>query len=82
MPQAQINTLFEQQQRIVQELSIIRDIVERLAHAQQVQPKPEMTRDEALDVLMGKLRESEESIANEGWMTVEESMALLGLAPV
>ena len=40
---------------------------------------PNMTADEAKAVLMSKLKEGEESVLTEGWMTVEESRALLGL---
>ena len=40
---------------------------------------PDMTAAEAKAVLMSKLKEGEESVRQEGWMTVEESKALLGL---
>lgn len=40
---------------------------------------PCMTVEDAKAVLMSKLREGEESVQKEGWMTVEESKALLGL---
>ena len=38
---------------------------------------PDMTIEEAKAILMSKLREGEESVENEGWMTVEESKSLL-----
>ena len=88
MSQAQINTMFELQQQMLKEFKImqelIRDLVEKFALMQQQhnESKPAMTRGEALGILMGKLKEGEDSATNEGWMTVEESMALLGLAPV
>jgi DNA-damage-inducible protein J len=40
---------------------------------------PEMTKDEALAILMSKIKEAEDSVEKEGWLTVEESKALLGL---
>ena len=40
---------------------------------------PDMTIEEAKAILMSKLKEGEESVQKEGWMTVEESKALLGL---
>jgi len=40
---------------------------------------PDMTVEEAKAILMSKLKEGEESVQKEGWMTVEESRAILGL---
>ncbi|MDR2201893.1 MAG: type II toxin-antitoxin system RelB/DinJ family antitoxin [Clostridiales bacterium] len=40
---------------------------------------PAMSKAEAQNILFEKIREAEESVANEGWMTVEESRAELGL---
>jgi len=40
---------------------------------------PNMTFEEAQAILMSKLKEGEDSVVNEGWMTVEASRALLGL---
>ena len=36
---------------------------------------PDMTVEEAKAVLMSELKKGEESVKNEGWMTVEESRA-------
>ena len=40
---------------------------------------PDMTVEEAKAILMSKLNEGDESVQNEGWMTIEESRARLGL---
>jgi addiction module RelB/DinJ family antitoxin len=40
---------------------------------------PDMTLDEAKAILIAKLKEGEDSVITEGWMTVEESKARLGL---
>ena len=40
---------------------------------------PKMTTEEAVEILMSKLKEAEDSVSEEGWMTVEESKTLLGL---
>ena len=40
---------------------------------------PKMTYEQALEILMQKLKEGEDSYKNEPTMTIEESMARLGL---
>ncbi|MCL2796989.1 MAG: type II toxin-antitoxin system RelB/DinJ family antitoxin [Firmicutes bacterium] len=40
---------------------------------------PDMTLEAAKAVLIAKLNEGEDSVAQGGWMTVEESKSLLGL---
>lgn len=40
---------------------------------------PDMTIEEAKNILLSKLKEGEDSVKSEGWMTAEESKAKLGL---
>jgi len=40
---------------------------------------PDMTFEEANAILVSRLKEGEESVEKEGWMTIEESRSQLGL---